>query len=475
MRKSEAFFVLASLSLSTAGLAEPQIVPAKATAKVPVVDSLMQKAQELLQAGKFAEAFVLMQSREFERSGDVAFDYILGISAVNSGRPDRATIALERVEALYPEYGDVRMYLGVAYYLTGDVARAKQAFAALLTQKNLAPQSKVNANQYLAAIQQQEAAKQQEVEKAKQAFFVGNAEIGMGHDSNITTAASNNGSGQPSSTGISGNFAQMNGIFEIRKPLFSSGTYGFVMLDSTSRAYSGHGNMNAYTNTLKTGMNWMQGGHTYRVDASRRDFRQQGTVQGSNNNSAQNGVSADARFGLSANDFLGLNVQYNTPRFAAASSAPQDTNQFSMGTNYMHIFPVAGSPVVYFSLTQALDKSVHEIVPAIGAPVAAEVKTNYNRITNTFIAYAQYAFVPSADVTAMWMSSRRNDSSAYARSSTVALPTDEMIVTMFGVNWRPTVNWTVKTQYMGLKNNSVVAGYAFHKYELSVSAKREFK
>lgn len=469
------FFILIAMASSTTGLAAGQTAPVKAPAKVAVMDTLMKKAQDLLQAGKFAEAYALMQPREFERAGDVAFDYLLGISAVSSGKPSQATIALERVEALYPEYGDVRMYLGMAYFQSGDSARAKQAFSALLAQKNLAPQSKANADQYMAAIQQQETDKQQEAEKAKRAFFVGNVEMGMGRDSNITTASSNNGGGQPASSGISGNFAQMNGNVELRKPLFGAGTYGFITLDSTSRAYFGHGNMNAYTNVLKTGLNWAQGVHTYRVDASHRDYRQKGTVQDSNNNSGQNGVSADARFGLSASDFLALNVQYNTPRFAAVASVPQDTNQISLGTNYMHIFPVTGSPVAYFAFTQARDKSVHDIDSVVGAPVVAGVKTNYNRITNTFIAYTQYTFVPSADVTAMWMSSRRNDSGAYARSATEALPKDEMIVTMFGVNWRPAANWTVKTQYMGLKNKSVVAGYAFKKSELSVSVKREFQ
>ncbi|MEQ1532526.1 MAG: tetratricopeptide repeat protein [Sideroxydans sp.] len=475
MRRAEIFFLLIAMLMSAAALAAGQVAPAKTTAKAAPVDSLMQKAQSLLQAGKYAEAFTLLEPREFERSGDVAFDYLLGISAVSSGKPDRATIALERVEALYPEYGDVRMYLGMAYYQTGDTARAKQAFAALLAQSKLAPQSKANADQYLAAIQQQEAVKQQEAEKAKQAFFVGNLDLGVGYDSNITTAASNNGSGQPASTGISGNFAQMNGNVEFRKPVFNAGTYGFVMADSTNRAYFAHGKMNAYTNVVKAGMNWAQGVHTYRVDASRRDYRQQGVVQDSNNNSAQNGVSADARFGLSTNDFLALNIQYSMPRFAAVASVPQDTNQITLGTNYMHIFPVAGSPVIYVALTQARDKAMHEIDPIAGSPVTAGIKTNYNRTTNTFIAYSQYTFVPSADVTAMWMTSRRNDSSAYARSATEALPKDEMIVTMLGVNWRPATNWTVKTQYMGLKNNSVVAGYAFKKNEFSVSVKREFK
>lgn len=475
MRKMSVLFILTGIAFCPVAFAAGQKAtdkaPAKPAVSAVVVDTVMQDAQALIQAGKYAEAFALMQPHEFERSGDVAFDYLLGISAVNSGKPDRATVALERVEVLYPEYGDVRMWLGMAYYQTGDAARSKQMFTALLAQKNLAPQSKANADQYLAAMKQQDDAKQLEAEKAKRAFFVGNVETGLGHDTNITTAASNTGNGQAASTGISGNFAQMNGNVELRKPMLNAATYGFVMLDSTNRAYSGHSNMNAYTNVLKTGLNWVQGANTYRFDVSHRDYRQQGAVQTSTNNSAQNGLTADARLGLSASDFLGLNVQYNMPRFVAATSKTQDTNQIVLGTNYMHVFPAKGSPVIYLALTQTRDKAVRDSTPFS----TSVTTTNVSRISNAFIAYTQYTFVPSADVTAMWMTSRRNDSSDYARSATVARPKDDMTVTMLGVNWRPASNWTVKTQYMGLKNSSVVDGYAFKKNEISVSVKREFK
>ncbi|MEQ1914314.1 MAG: tetratricopeptide repeat protein [Sideroxydans sp.] len=473
MRRAEIFFLLIAMLMSAAALAAGQVAPAKTTTKAAPVDSLMQKAQILLQAGKYAEAFTLLEPREFERSGDVAFDYLLGISAVSSGKPDRATIALERVEALYPEYGDVRMYLGMAYYQTGDTARAKQAFAALLAQSKLAPQSKANADQYLAAMKQQDDAKQLEADKAKRAFFVGNIETGLGHDANILASANNVGNVQTTLAGISANFAQMNGNVELRKPMFNAVTYGFVMLDSTNRAYSGHRNLNAYTNVLKTGLNWVQGVNTYRFDVSHKDYRQQGAIQGNTYNYTQNGLSADARLGLSANDFLGWNIQYNMLMFA--SYVDLNAKQVVLGANYMHVFSATGSPVIYFALTQTRNKALHDFaqVTTVADPHAG--MTNFNRTSNAFIAYTQYTFVPSADVTAMWMTSRGNDSSDYARSASVARPKDDMIVTMFGVNWRPAINWTVKTQFTGIKNNSVVDLYAFKKNEFSVSVKREFK
>jgi len=55
--------------------------------------SQISKANNLVQAGKFKEAYKLLQPLEFELAGNVQYDYLLGICAVNSGKPDRATIA----------------------------------------------------------------------------------------------------------------------------------------------------------------------------------------------------------------------------------------------------------------------------------------------------------------------------------------------------------------------------------------------
>lgn len=455
---------LLGLLLGTSALAAVPKVQGKA-------DKMLQDSQRLVETGKFAEAYTLMQPFEFEKSGDVTFDYLFGISAVNAGKPDRATLALERVEAIYPEFGDVRMWLGMAYFQTGDSARSKAAFTTLLTQKSLSEQSKATAVQYLDAIKQQEDAKQLEIDKAKQAYVIGALELGMGRDSNITTVASNSGgsSGTPASSGLAGNFAQLNANVEFRKPMFDAGTFAFILLDSGNRAYPSHNNMNAYTNTLKSGINWQSGAHTYRFDVSRRDYRQQGITAGTNSNSAQNTLSGDARLGLGQYDFLGFSLQYSTPRYAKTPT--QDTNQIVLGSNYMHIFPATGSPLIYVALSHTRDRATQASVP-LSTLVAT---TDVSRNTNTLVLYSQYTFVPSADVTGMWMTSRRADTQPYARSAAEIYGKDDMRVVMLGMNWRPATNWIVKPQFMKLENKSAIAGYAFMKNEVSVSVKREFK
>lgn len=452
---------------------------AKVTAKSI---KMMKDAQALVKVGKYADAYALMEPYEFEKSGDISYDYLLGVSAVNAGKPDRATLALERVEAASPQYGDVRLWLGIAYFQSGDSSRSKKAFEGLLGQPALSAQSKSTADQYLAVIKQQDDAKALEEKKAKQAYLVGMVESGFGNDSNITSGPRNYADAYATSfsfplpatlppTNISAHFAQLNGNVEGRIPFSSAGTYAYALLDSTNRTYFKNGMMNSHAYTVKGGVNLQSGRHAYRFDLARRDYRQPGTAasQGYTGDSTQNSAVGDARFSLTERDYLGLSLQYNMPRYPTTDT--QDTNQVVLGTNYTHMFAATGSPMIYLALNHTRDKAVR-LSQQLNFTAA---QPDMSRNTNAFIVYTQYTFVPSADITAMWMLSMRRDSSAYARSDIVELGKDDMQVGMLGINWRPAKDWLVKPQLMHIRNTSNIALYAFQKTEVSAIIKREFK
>ena len=56
-------------------------------------DQLLRHADELIQSGKPADAYALLEPLEFKRAGEVRFDYLLGIAALDSGKSDKATLA----------------------------------------------------------------------------------------------------------------------------------------------------------------------------------------------------------------------------------------------------------------------------------------------------------------------------------------------------------------------------------------------
>ena len=84
-----------------------------------------QPVNELLRAGKPQQALSLLQAQEDARAGDPTFDYLLGVAALDSGRPDLATLAFERVLAVDPVYAGARVDTTRAYFLLKDYTRAR--------------------------------------------------------------------------------------------------------------------------------------------------------------------------------------------------------------------------------------------------------------------------------------------------------------------------------------------------------------
>lgn len=95
-------------------------------------EKLLRDADKLLKAGKPAEAYALLEPFESERSGEVRFGYLLGVSALDSGKPDRAVQAFGRVLAAAPDFDGARLDMARAYYQLDDLPRAKAEFESVL-------------------------------------------------------------------------------------------------------------------------------------------------------------------------------------------------------------------------------------------------------------------------------------------------------------------------------------------------------
>ncbi len=142
-------------------------------------EKLLSDADVLIKSGNPAEAYSLLEPLEFEHSGEERFDYLIGIAALDSGRPDRATLALERVLMVNPNSAAARLDIARAYYQLGDLPRAKTEFATALTQ-NPPEAARANIEKYLDDIAAREA--------GKLTRFTGYVEGSVGHDSNVNNS-----------------------------------------------------------------------------------------------------------------------------------------------------------------------------------------------------------------------------------------------------------------------------------------------
>lgn len=138
-------------------------------------------ADALIRGGKAAQAWSLLEPHEFDAAGNPEYDYLLGIAALDSGRPDRATFILERVIGVNPNHAAARLDMARALFALDDLERAKGEFEATL---RLDPPhaARLTIERYLAAIAERRAAT-----KVRASAY---AEAGIGTDSNLNAGVS---------------------------------------------------------------------------------------------------------------------------------------------------------------------------------------------------------------------------------------------------------------------------------------------
>lgn len=142
-------------------------------------DELLTQAKALMDQRRAQEAYTLLIPQQSKRAGDPNYDYLLGIAALDSGRPGEAVFALERVLAVKPDHLQARAEIARAYFLLKENDSAKQEFEAVKAQN---PPAEVVANiqKYISAIDQQVDATRTKIS--------GYVEAGYGSDSNVNSA-----------------------------------------------------------------------------------------------------------------------------------------------------------------------------------------------------------------------------------------------------------------------------------------------
>jgi len=128
--------ILLALPLPASALGVPDTVEtnAKHEAGIAARQQPMADAEALMKAGKPSDAYTLLEPLELERSGEIGFDYLLGIAALDSGKPDKAIIAFKRILAANPDIAGARLDMARAYYQLGDLPQAQAEFQAVAAQ-----------------------------------------------------------------------------------------------------------------------------------------------------------------------------------------------------------------------------------------------------------------------------------------------------------------------------------------------------
>lgn len=153
--------------------------PALAQSDTPPDSAAAQAAAKAADENAEAE-YRMLSSEVSRRAGDPAFDYALGIAALDSGRFGEAIIAFQRVLALQPNNAAARAELARAYALAGDIDTAREQFATVVDDPSLPDPVRQRFTGFVRQFDKQIAGGGSDIS--------GFVDARLGHDSNINTA-----------------------------------------------------------------------------------------------------------------------------------------------------------------------------------------------------------------------------------------------------------------------------------------------
>lgn len=292
----------------------------------------LNQASRLLADGKGGDAYALLESLEAERAGNVEYDLLLGLAALEVGQNTRAVFALERVLALDPNNLRARAEIARAYLALGETGNARQEFHNV-KQRGIPADVEATIDHFLAAVERLEDEGRTQVR--------GYLEFGGGTDSNVNSGAARSNVAIPlfggalftldaSSRRQDDNFSQWGAGLNFRSPLrprlaLTGGLAFFQRLNQSVKDYNNNnwdGNLGLTYSEGKNQYSAILQGSVFRLDGERFRDAFGFTTQWQHTYDARNQVS--------------LYLQYADLRYPGQSA--RDADRWVLGGAYAHAF-----------------------------------------------------------------------------------------------------------------------------------------
>lgn len=421
----------------------------------------LERARTLLAAGNAKAAFAELAPLQDKLSGQPEYDYLLGVSALDSGRIEDAIIAFERVLAVIPNHAGAQMDLARSYYQAGSFDLAEAAFLKLRA-SNPPPAAQQAIAGYLDAIQTR---KQQ-----TRAGWTGYGELGIGYDSNITGVPVDFGAAasqsfnlvgiEPTGNAIKRKAAFFQGVFgaEYSRPV-SRGWSVFAGGEARGRAYDNESDFNSASGELRFGGALNSGQDQWRTTASYLAYNQEGDAPGDpkpTNDRRMGSLGVDWRRAPDSKTQVGLSGQFAAVRFP--DNAIEDFDQVFVSGSWMKSFETRGVPLLYVSGFGSYDRAKNKFADGV---------TDKSKNLLGLRSYFQYSLAPKLQTYTGLAWIHRRDRDDFARSTTVQNGRDNYGELTLGLLWQFRDACALRLQWAFSKNSSNIDIYDFDRHEIS--------
>lgn len=427
------------------------------------------RAQRDLAAGNPQRAYMLLIAEQDKLSGDVEFDYLLGVAALDSGKVDEAIIAFERVLTKRPKNAGAQLDLGRAYFTAGSFDLAEATFL-VLRRSNPPPNAILAINRYLEAIN----ARKKKSTRSINAW----EETSLGYDTNLTGVPNDFSAAVASSFNLIGIDPTGNSIkrkapyigaaigADIEQPLNRNWS-ALLTGELRGRAYRKESDFNSLFGELRVGAGWNGGDHQLRLLLGGSRFNQEAQAPGDpkpTNDRRGLSVSADYRLALAQNQQINFGLTGAQTRFP--KNEIEDINSVVISGGWTKTFDGPSAPIVQLSGFFGNDKAVRKL---------ADDAADKSKRIGGLRAFVQYSITEKLALFNSTGYTLRNDQSSFARATEIEFGRDKLLDTTLGVNWRFKPSCNMRLQWFFSKNASNIAIYDYTRSEISSNIRCNFE
>lgn len=415
----------------------------------------LAEAERLIKAGKSEAAFKALAPAEFELAGNVDYDYLLGVAALESGRPDRATLILERVLAVDPAHAAARLDIGRAYFALGDYERAKREFTAL-RQLDAPPAALITIDRYLTAIDE----RQQQSSTRGSAYV----EAGFGTDSNITAGPSQSSIYVPAFGGslnlnplsrkVRDNYKQLGLGGEVTHSL-NGRVALYAGADLKLRDYGRYDGYDNANGDLRAGVQLSDGKDLYRLNVAYNDYDLAAASY-----RKTHALGADWRRAIDTRTQVSAFGQVAQLRYAQEALRSNDVDQWMLGGGL--VWQPAEADIGVFALSGFA-----------GREVEVDSRADGNKVFFGGRVGAQKTLYGNVDVFASL-----SVQAGYYKRENILFETvrkDHQYDLMLGSSWRFAPHWSVRPQLTWTRNDSNLSIYDYGRYDVGLFLRRDFQ
>jgi len=309
--------------------------------------------QSLFENYKRTQAYNYAKQHQAEMEGDPYFDYLFGVSAIDTGHASEGTFALERVLLIFPDDQVARLELARGYFNLQEYSLARESFNTVL-EKQPPAMVRDTAQAYLDKIRINES--------RYRPTHNGYLELSLGNDDNVNAGIDENSvlpfdlTPSPDNFGQDDNFTSLAGAWSYSHP-FSPGWLFESTLSANFHKNQQLSQFDTSTGTLQIGITHLQASSKYRAEL----ITQQLNLDGDKYRSL-NGLNLNWQYTLSEQSSFNTSLQYAQLDYPDLDI--KNSGLLTLGMNYTHAFATFLQPLLFTTFSLGTESAEDDTNPA---------------------------------------------------------------------------------------------------------------